>query len=91
MEEACGKPPPLGPVDGEIIGSERYLGRAANDPDSVDVENCTEPVLSEALCWTSVCDVRQKNIFGALTLSRIRFYVMKGVIIGAEPEKRRRR
>jgi len=86
-EVRCGMRPALGPMDGEVIGSEAFLAKAANDPDSVDVENCFEPVMSQEMCWTTVCDVRQKNAFGAMMLSRVRFYVMHGRVIGAKPER----
>lgn len=72
----CGSEPPvLGPWDGELMGAERVLAETANDPDSIDVERCTQPVLTSDDCWTTTCNVRGRNAFGALVLNRYRFSV----------------
>lgn len=82
----CGDRPPLiGGFDGELVGSESYVARAANDPDSIDVANCTPPVLTERACWVTDCDVRGRNAFGALVLSRYRFSVGRAGIFEARP------
>lgn len=84
----CGEAAPLvGGFDGELVGAERFVARAAHDPDSVDVENCTPPVLTTDACWISVCDVRAKNAFGALVLNRYRFSVGRAGILGATPAR----
>jgi len=49
---------------------ESKIEESAHDPDSIDVSNCTRPVLSKDNCWVSTCDVRGKNAFGALTLQK---------------------
>lgn len=80
----CGDAPPLvGGFDGELVGSERFIARSAHDPDSVDVENCTVPVLTTDSCWVSVCEVRAKNLLGALVLARYQFSVGRSGILGA--------
>lgn len=66
----CGPAPVVGAWDGELVGLERALKETANDPDSIDVENCTQPVLTKGRCWMSTCNVRGKNAFGALILLR---------------------
>ena len=53
--------------DGECIGAKSAFKRIAHDPDSVDVENCSTPVLTRKHCWVSECTVRAKNAFGGKT------------------------
>lgn len=69
-EKLCGDKPERSGWDGEIIGLERHIKETANDPDSIDVEKCTVPVMTEKRCWVSTCNVRGKNAFGALILLR---------------------
>jgi hypothetical protein len=66
----CGERPRLGAWDGEVVGLERVLKQHAHDPNSIDVENCTEPVLTDRECWKFRCDVRGKNAFGAMVLTQ---------------------
>jgi hypothetical protein len=66
----CGERPRLGAWDGEVVGLERAIKQQAHDPDSIDVENCTEPVFTAGECWKFQCDVRGKNAFGAMVLTR---------------------
>ena len=83
VEEAyralCGPKPELGPWDGELPGLESVIARTAHDPDSIDVENCTPPVLSPEDCWISTCSVRGKNMFGAMILQRRTFSYSKAL------------
>lgn len=69
----CGQKPICGGWDGECVGIESALKRVAHDPDSIDVESCTDPVLTKDNCWVTSCNVRGKNAFGALILNRKRF------------------
>jgi hypothetical protein len=69
----CGEKPGLSAWDGELIGVASVLKESANDPDSIEVKNCTPPGLSSDNCWISTCDVRGKNAFGAKILKRITF------------------
>ncbi len=66
----CGDKPQRSGWDGEIVGLEAHIKQTANDPDSIDVENCTLPQLTEKHCWVSTCNVRGKNAFNALILLR---------------------
>lgn len=85
LSMACGDQPPLiGGWDGELLGSESFLGRTAHDPRSIDVEHCTTPVLSARSCWITECDVRGKNAFGARVYDRMAFSVGRNGILGAE-------
>lgn len=76
IETCGGEQPVLGPWDGELVGSENYLRRSAHDPDSIDVERCTPPVLvNRVQCWVTRCQVRGRNAFGAQVLNIVEFSV----------------
>jgi hypothetical protein len=75
----CGEKPSISSWDGEVIGLERALKETANDPDSIDVEKCTNPVLTTENCWLVTCNVRGKNGFGALILQRHTFAYSKAL------------
>jgi len=64
----CGDKPERSSWDGAIIGLESNLKEFAHDPKSIDVSDCSEPVMSDKHCWTFRCKVRGKNAFGALIL-----------------------
>lgn len=66
----CGEEPVRSGWDGEIVGLEAHIGQFAHDPGSIDVENCTKPVLSKDSCWVFTCQVRGKNAFGALVMNQ---------------------
>jgi hypothetical protein len=52
-----------------------YVSRRAHDPGSVDVRACSDPTLvDERSCWKATCDVRARNGFNALRLSRMTFF-----------------
>lgn len=81
----CGPRPMLSPWDGELIGSESFVRRAAHDPSSIDVENCTLPSLAVDTnhCWVSSCDVLGRNMFGAMIRRRMQFEVRGGQVVSA--------
>lgn len=72
-KELCGEKPEISSWDGEIIGLEAVIRRNAHDPSSIDVEKCSNPVLTLNNCWVSTCNVRGKNAFGALILNRVTY------------------
>jgi hypothetical protein len=85
LSAVCGdSPPAISGWDGELIGAESYIAQGAHDPDSIDVENCTRPVLSKDNCWVTACSVRGKNAFGALVHNRMAFSVGRNGILSAE-------
>lgn len=67
LKVVCGDAPVGcgGGWDGECIGAKSAFKQIAHDPSSVDVENCSAPVLTKKHCWVSECTVRAKNAFGA--------------------------
>lgn len=82
----CGGIPALSTWDGEVIGAERHLKQSAHDPSSIDVADCSEPQLTKDRCWLTTCNVRGRNTYGALVLSRWRFWVgRENTILGAKP------
>ncbi|WP_437646422.1 hypothetical protein [Sorangium sp. So ce362] len=66
----CGEAPMVSAWNGEVVGLESVIRRTAHDPDSIDVENCTQPILTEQNCWVFSCQVRGKNAFGAKILNQ---------------------
>lgn len=75
----CGEKPLVSSWDGEVVGLESSLRESANDPDSIDVEKCTDPKLTPTNCWVVTCNVRGKNGFGALILLRKTYYYSKSL------------
>lgn len=75
----CGEKPTISSWDGEVIGLERALKETAHDPDSIDVEKCTNPILTTGSCWLVTCNVRGKNAFGAMILQRRTFSYSKAL------------
>lgn len=67
----CGQKPTLDTRDAPC-GLERAIGETANDPDSIDVQGCSAPRLTED-CWKTTCRFRQKNVLGALVADRAEF------------------
>lgn len=73
----CGDPPTRSSWDGEVLEVTFAVKKVAHDPDSIEVESCTPPVLSKKDCWVTTCNVRGKNAFGALVLNQKTFSVSK--------------
>jgi hypothetical protein len=71
---SCGNQPTLSGWDGGNSEAESLVKQTAHDPDSIDVEHCTVPELTSARCWRFTCNVRGKNMFGALVLNEKTFY-----------------
>lgn len=84
LRTICGDSPSVGGWDGEVPGAEAYMRRTAHDPGSIDVENCTQPVLTRRNCWVTECIVRGRNAFGARVANTVRFSVGRAGILGAE-------
>lgn len=63
--QLCGSAPTPSAWDGGIFMVELAVKQGAHDPDSIEVTSCTQPVLTEDLCWRSRCEIRGKNAFGA--------------------------
>jgi hypothetical protein len=90
LAELCGDRPTPDAWDGGLIPVERFMKDNANDPDSIDVEACSMPVLTKN-CWKTTCKVRGKNAFGAMVLNVNTFYIGRnpqmrsmGIVIGME-------
>jgi hypothetical protein len=69
-QQLCGEAPVASAWDGEVIGLARTIKETANDPDSIEVTNCTQPQMTTDNCWLTTCNVRGKNGFGGLVLQR---------------------
>jgi hypothetical protein len=70
---SCGEQPQHLGWDGGNLEAELFMRKAAHDPGSIDVESCSVPTLTMRDCWHYTCNVRGKNVFGALVLNRTTF------------------
>ena len=89
LKQLCGDAPRVSGWDGDLIAVTRFMKDNANDPGSIDVEGCTQPILTKK-CWQSTCTVRGKNAFGATIANRPTFYIRQvsgaadGVVVGMD-------
>lgn len=75
-----GKVPTQSAWDGSYIVVENYLKRAANDPDSIEVDGCTKVYHTEN-GWLVGCDYRGRNAFGALVRQSNWFTIVHGQVL----------
>ena len=78
-----GPAPTLSAWDGGSRGVQRCLERVARDPESVEVENCTQPIRSDLAAaatdtdlpdgWVTVCEWSARNGFGGMNRTRSTF------------------
>jgi hypothetical protein len=80
----CGPKPKVFELNGSLVGAKEFVQRTANDPDSIEVTNCSEPFVKPGTCWSVVCDVRGKNAFNAKVLNRMVFTIRNGDVVGAQ-------
>jgi hypothetical protein len=70
----CGEAPTKSAWSGVYHGLEDFFKENAHDPDSVKFSRCSDLIEKNApACWIVVCDVRAKNMLGALVLERYAF------------------
>jgi len=81
----CGANPPAS-IDLRVA-VELFAKRSANDPDSVEVVDCTPAVDSSDRCWVATCSIRGRNAFGALVLSRYEVSAGRTSILGMRPAR----
>ncbi|MGB2518660.1 hypothetical protein OLL83_000758 [Shewanella algae] len=75
-----GEPPLRSPWDGSYNAVEKYLKFIANDPDSIDVDGCTEVYFSEK-GWLVGCNYRGKNAFGGMVRQSNWFTIVNDQVI----------
>ncbi len=75
---SCGDPPKRAGWDHGIFAVQSYVEDHAHDPDSVEVEGCTKPMLTGDACWATTCNVRGKNALGVKVLNRPTFWIAQG-------------
>jgi hypothetical protein len=73
LAERCGDKPGWS-FHGGLVIVDLYMQQTAHDPDSIQSEQCTDPVLTDR-CWRSSCLVRGRNVFGALVANQYTFYI----------------
>jgi len=66
----CGPKPGLQPGEDAWVLFKMKLEKVANDPDSIEIVDCTLPVMTEKHCWVTRCNIRGKNAFGHLVLQQ---------------------
>jgi hypothetical protein len=85
QEAKFGKKPEASGWDGSYSEVKRYLEAAANDPDSIKIENCTRVSIDEKAGWVIGCDYRGKNKFGAVVRNSNWFVVKNKVVVKMLP------
>ena len=82
LEVKIGKSPTRSAWDGVPYSVERYVEKAAKDPDSVDFVSCTSTTYSEK-GWHTTCQFRARNGFGGMSLEQWKFTIKHGQVIQA--------
>ena len=59
---------------------EKHLKRIANDPDSIEIDNCTE-VYNMKSGWVVGCDYRGRNGFGGMVRKYNWFTIVHNTVI----------
>ncbi|WMO12859.1 hypothetical protein [Pseudoalteromonas piscicida] len=75
-----GEPPTQSAWDGSYYEVERYLERVANDPDSINIDGCTNVYHTES-GWLVGCDYRGRNGFGGMIRQSNWFTIIHGQVI----------
>lgn len=70
-EILCGTETPT--VGRHVLGL--YLRQSANDPDSIEVSDCSAPRLTVDCCWLMTCTVRGANAFGGRVAQQWEFEI----------------
>lgn len=74
----CGPQPRRSEWDGEVSAVTYFVKESAHDPSSIEVKDCSVPVLTTQDCWVTTCAVRGKNVLGAMVLERVEFSIASG-------------
>lgn len=80
-----GKKPEQSGWDGSYREVKRYLEAAANDPDSIKIETCTNVSYDEKTGWLVGCDYRGKNAFGGVVRNSNWFVIKNGGVFKMLP------
>lgn len=78
-----GEKPIASAWDGSYSEVKRYLKRVANDPDSIDIDGCTQVYRTES-GWLVGCDYRGKNAFGGVVRNSNWFTIRHGQVVKME-------
>ena len=77
--------------DGSYLAVNRYLERVANDPDSIEIDGCTE-VYTTDKGWLVGCNYRGRNAFGGMIRQSNWFTIVHDTVVqmhGASAYKQR--
>ena len=75
-----GEPPKPSGWDGSYHEVKSYLKRAANDPDSIEIDRCTN-VYHTKNGWLVGCDYRGRNAFGGMIRQSNWFSIVHGTVV----------
>lgn len=64
---------------------EEYLENNANDPDSIEIEDCADVKVDDDKGWLVACKYRGKNGFGAMVLNAQWFVIRNGAVVNTLP------
>ena len=78
-----GEKPVISQWDGSYFEVKKYLKQVANDPDSIEMDGCTD-VYHTKNGWLVGCNYRGKNAFGALIRNSSWFTIRHGQVINVE-------
>lgn len=78
-----GEPPKQSGWDGSYFEVKQYLRKVANDPDSIDIDGCTE-VYHTKNGWLVGCDYRGRNAFGGMVRNSNWFTIRHGRVVNME-------
>lgn len=79
-----GPRPEFRALDASYAPVNAYLRRVLNDPRSLQMQGCTDPVAAPE-AWVVRCEFRAPNRFGALVLQNYAFTIRHGEVIAANP------
>lgn len=78
-----GEPPKASGWDGSYLPVKQYLRRVANDPDSIEIDECTE-VYHTKNGWLVGCNYRGRNAFGGMVRQSHWFTIVRDTVTNME-------
>lgn len=82
LEDKIGKSPNVSPWNGVPTIVERYVKNKAKDSSSVEFKGCSSLLFSD-IGWSTICQFRAKNSFGALSLEQMKFTMRNDIVFNA--------
>ena len=67
--------------DGSVYEVKQYLKKVANDPESIDIQNCTDIYYDKKEGWLVACEYLGNNAFGGRVRNANWFVIRHGRVI----------